>query len=350
MTYVWSPTELFEAGTATTANPTVIAGAGAYDVNVTVTSQAGCTSTESQNLFIIDPDDVLSFDPVADCSGLTVSFTNTSTVGFGYLWLFGDGGFSTDENPTYTYAESGTYEVTLTLAFDQECVAEFSQTLNAQANVPTAAFAATIGDCSDGQGTISFTNQTDNPTEEDVTYQWTFTGATPATSTELNPTVTVTESGTVTATLTVSAGEGCSTDASQSFTVELNNLNLTDAAICSGEEAELNPGGEGDGRSYTWSPSPDFDANDASPTTSVPGTYSVTVTSEGADLSCETVQTVTVTVSESVILGQSTDQTAQSPAPMPRVAVATPVSPAMAAVKSTYRPSPSVMAMMPASA
>ncbi len=46
---------------------------------------------------------------------LTVTFTNTSSNATSYVWDFGDGvGTSTDENPTYTYAEEGIYAVKLT--------------------------------------------------------------------------------------------------------------------------------------------------------------------------------------------------------------------------------------------
>ncbi len=56
--------------------------------------------------------------PVADFSfdvtDMVVSFTNASTDASTYLWDFGDGSTSTDENPTHTYADFGSYTVTLT--------------------------------------------------------------------------------------------------------------------------------------------------------------------------------------------------------------------------------------------
>lgn len=48
--------------------------------------------------------------------GLSVQFTNASTGDIAYnIWDFGDGGFSLDTNPLYTYALGGTYNVTLTV-------------------------------------------------------------------------------------------------------------------------------------------------------------------------------------------------------------------------------------------
>src|SRR5690606_26527547 len=43
----------------------------------------------------------------------TVEFTNESQFATSYRWFFGDGGQSTDENPTHTYINPGTYTVTL---------------------------------------------------------------------------------------------------------------------------------------------------------------------------------------------------------------------------------------------
>lgn len=49
---------------------------------------------------------------------LDVAFLDESTPGrsgpiTAWLWHFGDGSTSTDENPIYTYATPGTYDVTL---------------------------------------------------------------------------------------------------------------------------------------------------------------------------------------------------------------------------------------------
>ena len=48
-----------------------------------------------------------------NANNLAVNFTNTTTNASGYSWSFGDGGTSTQANPTHTYAASGTYSVKL---------------------------------------------------------------------------------------------------------------------------------------------------------------------------------------------------------------------------------------------
>ena len=46
---------------------------------------------------------------------VTVNFTNTSSGdGLTYLWNFGDGGTSTEPNPTHTF-QAGAWEITLTV-------------------------------------------------------------------------------------------------------------------------------------------------------------------------------------------------------------------------------------------
>lgn len=64
-----------------------------------------------------------STNPVADfdfslTSDLTVDFDENSTDGLDFEWDFGDGETSTSANPSYEYAEEGTYTVELTVTND----------------------------------------------------------------------------------------------------------------------------------------------------------------------------------------------------------------------------------------
>ncbi len=53
--------------------------------------------------------------PTMNIAPLTISFTNTSSGDdLTYNWNFGDGGTSTQRNPTHTF-QAGAWEVTLTV-------------------------------------------------------------------------------------------------------------------------------------------------------------------------------------------------------------------------------------------
>jgi PKD repeat protein len=84
---------------------------GFMDSGVFIESESFCGNTWFQYAqFIAQPQ-----------GGNTYQFQNQSHRAETYLWDFGDGSLSTDENPVHTYAESGDYEVTLmcsNLCFD----------------------------------------------------------------------------------------------------------------------------------------------------------------------------------------------------------------------------------------
>jgi len=60
------------------------------------------------------PNATYSSNVTTGCVPLTVKFNSDSKdIGLKYLWNFGDGYYSTDENPTHTYNENGNYQVSL---------------------------------------------------------------------------------------------------------------------------------------------------------------------------------------------------------------------------------------------
>lgn len=74
--------------------------------------EEGCESNMVPVLAEIDvAQPVASF--TFSLNGYTCDYTNTSQNGVSYIWDFGDGGSSTDENPSHTYASDGTYDVQL---------------------------------------------------------------------------------------------------------------------------------------------------------------------------------------------------------------------------------------------
>ena len=301
LSYAWSPADLFDPATVNAPNPTFTAGPGDYLVTVTATNQFGCVASEDVRVVLLDEDGLLDFSANIDCDGQTVRFSNLSTmIDFGFVYDFGDGTSSTEASPVHVYPGPGTYTVTLDLIYDQDCIASVMREVTTLDATLVAGFTTAIGDCDNGTASVTFTDNSFNATGTDLTYNWTFTGATPASSSEASPTVTVTESGTVVATLDLSSADGCTALATDTVTVNLANVNLADSlVICPGDSAALNPGGDA-ALSYAWAPSPDFAADAVNPVTRIPGTYSVTVTAAGADLNCETVDQITVVVADSI--------------------------------------------------
>ncbi|MEO1449191.1 MAG: PKD domain-containing protein, partial [Bacteroidota bacterium] len=122
---------------------------GSYTVSMAVTTSDGCQATETI------PDLVLLQAPDADfitgttdgCAPLTVPFFDQSVSPAdpitGWLWNFGDGNFSTAQNPAHTYTVAGQYTVTLTVTTASGCTnTETLQYVEAGTR-PTANFSAT---------------------------------------------------------------------------------------------------------------------------------------------------------------------------------------------------------------
>jgi gliding motility-associated-like protein len=300
LTYLWTPAELFDPTTITTANPTFVGAPGDYAATVTVTNQYGCSTTEDVRIIVIDDSGALSFTSMVDCDGATVTFTNTSTVSFGYVYDFGDGSTSTDANPVHVYDTPGTYTVTLDLVYDQNCIASVTQEATTFPLVLDAGFSVSLGGCNNGSATLNFMDESINATGAVLNYEWTFTGVTPTTSTDQNPSVTVSGSGTITATQEVTSADNCNSSLDTSFTVNLAVVNLMEEiTICPGGSTELNPGADA-GLTYNWAPANGFDSTDPNPTTEEAGTYIVTVTATSADFNCTNTDTVTVVIADSI--------------------------------------------------
>ena len=60
-------------------------------------------------------------------NGLTVSFENNS-LGSDFLWNFGDGNYSDEENPTHEYSEPGVYIIQLEVMDESSCGSEIAYT------------------------------------------------------------------------------------------------------------------------------------------------------------------------------------------------------------------------------
>jgi gliding motility-associated-like protein len=110
------------------------AGAGNFSITLLVVSPDGCSGTITQNLDVHHLP-VARFAAPNACAGSSINFTNQSTSQDGnitaYLWAFGDGNFSFDENPVHTYQDSGNYIVDLVTISSYGCSGNYIDSISA---------------------------------------------------------------------------------------------------------------------------------------------------------------------------------------------------------------------------
>jgi gliding motility-associated-like protein len=127
--YNWTGFPLVSANALTAMPP------GTYQVSVT--DSIGCID---QQQFVIDESSPVSSFTAGDvCIGQTMQFTSSSTSGAtSWLWNFGDGAQSDEENPTHLFTTAGAHEVSLMLSGG--CADDSVTTTVSVNTLPEAAF------------------------------------------------------------------------------------------------------------------------------------------------------------------------------------------------------------------
>lgn len=109
--------------TGTTFTPTT---SGTYHAEASDQINTTCTDIVTAPLEVnfLDIIQVEFSAPTGECSGGSVSFTDESIISAEgnptFLWDFGDGNTSTEQNPTHVYAEAGTFSVRLEITYNDD--------------------------------------------------------------------------------------------------------------------------------------------------------------------------------------------------------------------------------------
>ena len=90
-------------------------GGNLYQFSLQLYSQ-NCTTTVEEEIEIFLPVSDFTVQNPA-CAGEPLQFTNTSQLANQYLWVFGTGDNSTEESPTFTFDNNGTYNVILQVSY-----------------------------------------------------------------------------------------------------------------------------------------------------------------------------------------------------------------------------------------
>ncbi|MEP7197753.1 MAG: PKD domain-containing protein [Saprospiraceae bacterium] len=222
--WTWS----FPGGTPTGSfvkNPTIkYTRPGTYQVKLVVSSLKNSAQIIKDTFITIDSLPLAQFDPVA--AGPSVSMNNSTLYAKSHFWEFGDGTTNKDSSPVHVYRD-GRYEIKYTAT--NACgttVTKRTITIGAK---PTAGFSVP-----NQVGCIPFVVKFQNTSTSTATsFEWTFPGGVPSTSTDKEPVITyntvgkfdvklvarnVIESDSITQTQFISVQEGPTAEYQKSIT------------------------------------------------------------------------------------------------------------------------------------
>ncbi|HEX8154014.1 MAG TPA: PKD domain-containing protein, partial [Thermoanaerobaculia bacterium] len=205
--------------TATSANPShIYANAGSFTVRLTVTGTNGTTSSATRVVNVQGPfNAAFNWSPANPTTADNIQFSDQSTGGVtSWLWSFGDGTSSGEQNPVKRYNVAGTYSVILTIFRGSESKVS-AQSISIAAPSPglpnvSASFTFEPEAPTSGRA-VSFT---DTSTGSPDRWQWNFGDG--STSTLKHPVHTYRAPGTYSVSL-VAANAGSSSTARRVFVV-----------------------------------------------------------------------------------------------------------------------------------
>ncbi len=271
-----------DGNTSTVQNPQhTYASSGTYTVSLQVTNSNGCRNETSQVLVLFDKP-TAAFTASVACAGTPTTFTDLSTTVSGNIvswnWNFGDGGQSNLQNPQHTYADPGTYLVTLVVSNSLGCADSIILPVQVLP-LPEASF--TFSNACLGSGT-QFTDQSSTTNGFISNWLWNFGDSN--SSNQQNPIHTFAFAGIFNTSLTITDSAGCQT--TYTHPVEVFPLPIADFSFtnnnCGNTEVQFTDLSSGNGAVITawhW----DFGDGDTSALQNpshlyaTPGTYNVSL-------------------------------------------------------------------------
>jgi gliding motility-associated-like protein len=283
-----------DGGTSILKNPAhVFTTPGPHDVTLIVNG-GSCSNSITLRINIV-PLPIAYFKNSSRCQFAPVTFTDSSyTIGgsaiTGWWWDLGNGQFSSNQNPTTTYAVTGSVQVRLVVTNANGCLSDtFTRSITINAK-PVAKF---VYSDSCVQNTIQFSDAS-TATGSAITY-WYWDLGNGTTSFLLNPVTTYTTNGFKTIKLFVKSQEGCESDTLirpiHIFSRPNTDFTFSDSVCLGSPMLFFGTSTWADGVLNGWS----WDFGDATPPVmqqnpshifSAPGVYTVTLTNNGIAAGC----------------------------------------------------------------
>jgi gliding motility-associated-like protein len=209
-TFTWDFGDNSPIDTASQAPPVqhTYAGPGTYIVKLSINDSTFCNSPDDTVKTVrLSPEVKAQFEtPPAGCVPYTAVFKNTSLGGLNFMWNFGDGNSSTNDNPTHLYNNPGTYIIKLEAFDSTSCNKVDSATFAITVSpIPVASFIFSPNPPQEN----TFTNFTNQSIGASI-YKWNFGDG--DTSALVDPTHIFPATGTYNVCLNAANDAGCSDD------------------------------------------------------------------------------------------------------------------------------------------
>lgn len=275
-------------------------GPGNYDVTMADSSFCGIDSISTTVSVVAAPTAGVTANALTACVGTPMSFSNTSTPGFSYLWNFGDSPNFSSAGPgsqTTVYSSAGTYTVSVVAYVtggSNNCIDTATVVVNVLPK-PIASFtASSLSGCD--QLNVSFTDNSVGA----ISWSWNLGNSTSFSG--QNPPAQVYNPGTYSVSLQVTDNNGCIKDTIQTVKVFQPPLaDFVSTNVCQNTSMSFSDGSvifQNDSiLSWSW------DFGDGSPlgtsqnpthVYSTSGSINVHLTIQTANCSHDTIKAVTV--------------------------------------------------------
>lgn len=241
-TAVWDFGDGTPTGSGAAAVSHVFANDGTFNVKL-VNNFGNCIDSITKPVTIVTGINVgfIAKDTLNCKVPADVVFTDTSKGNAtSWLWNFGEGSPSTQQNPTHRYSNAGTYNVSLSVANANGCTGKKTVLLYIKVAEPTANI---IIPNADGCNTLDINAKADVTAVDGVaSYRWQFGDGSPDFTSTTSPNVThhYGTLGTFALTLIVTTKGGCTATATQTIEVgtppTLVDFTVSDVNPCAGAE------------------------------------------------------------------------------------------------------------------
>ncbi len=216
--YTW---DFNDGPNSTEADPIhIFSNTGVYDVTLTASNLAGCNNTKTKSVPIYSKPQVNFFlsPPPLSCNGTPSQFNDltpnpTDSNIASWSWNFGDAGSSQNtsalRNPQHTYANAGSYDVSLVVSTNFSC----SETIQLPVTISQSPIADFNHEAPCEDELVSFSDVSTGTIDS---WDWMIGGTVYATQ---NPAHTFVNSGNTSATLIVNASNDCISSINKSIVV-----------------------------------------------------------------------------------------------------------------------------------